>query len=60
MKFAILGISLIVVGVVLYGIFATTQSKVETGQTTSTETHGGALTWMQGILNGLHLNVVGK
>ncbi len=57
-KSAVIVIALvaIVLGVVLYGIFA---KKVETvGSSTTTDSHDGALGWLKGILNGVHIGLV--
>lgn len=42
---------------ILYGIFAKTITQTSGGN--STDTHAGALSWLDGILNGLHLSVAG-
>lgn len=55
MKAAIIAISIIVVAVVLYGIFARDTSS--TGGGGSQDVHTGALGFLKGILNGLHLSV---
>lgn len=59
MKAAIIAISIIVVALVLYAIFAKTANTTSTGPGGTTEIHNGALGWLKGILNGLNLSVVG-
>lgn len=53
----IIGIIILVVGV--YGIFATKQTIVQSGGGGNQNIHNGALGWIKGILNGLHLGITG-
>lgn len=52
-------IGIIVLGVVLYGVFAKNQTITSSGGGGSQTVHNGALGWLQGILDGLHVSVVG-
>lgn len=51
----IISIVVIVIAVALYAMFARKTTVISTGG--ETQTHSGALSWLDGILNGLHLSV---
>lgn len=56
---ASIAIGIVAISVIIYGTFAKkTTTNVSGGGGTST-THNGALGWLQGILDGFHLNVIG-
>ena len=57
MKIAVISIALIVLAVVLYSIFGKTTTTSSHGGGGGTQTHGGALTWLQNILNGVHIGI---
>lgn len=57
MKYAIIGISIVIVAIAAYAIFGKTTTQTSGGGTT--DTHAGILGWAKNILNGLHLSVAG-
>lgn len=52
-------IGIIILAVAGYGILAKKQTIVQSGGGGSSDVHNGALSWLKGILAGLHLSVAG-
>lgn len=57
MKYAIIGISIVIVAIAAYAIFGRTTTQTSGGGTQ--ESHAGVLGWVKGVLNGLHLSIAG-
>lgn len=56
---ASIAIGIVTIGVILYGTFAKKESIASSGGGGIQTVHNGALGWLQGILDGFSLNVVG-
>lgn len=56
---ASIAIGIVTIGVILYGTFAKKESIASSGGGGIQTVHNGALGWLDGILDGLHLSIAG-